>query len=366
MATKIRILYVIPSLNPAGIERYVFEICKLLDKSVFDIDIVSHNWQSKNNNKDNNLKHQFEELGARVYSVTDASVSFMRFLTDVRQFFKRHNNYDIVHVHPISAAVFFLWYSYRAGIKNRIFHVHEPKLSDKFFHKLRNVPLVAISKKLATSYFAVSQETGKALFKNRSFQVVFASIDKDMYKFNNTYRSNWRNKLGFSNSDFVIGSVGRLCKQKNYIFLINVFNKYRKINSNAKLVICGDGPEKKKIENNIKKLNLQDHVKLTGLINNVNEIYSAFDCFVLPSLYEGLGMVLVEAQFSGLRCVASNNVPKAASVGQCKFVSLNNINSWVQEIDECKNKDRAKVASYTLFDTGNNVKLLSRLYLEMV
>ena len=187
--------------------------------------------------------------------------------------------------------------------------------------------------KMANEYFACSQVAAQWFFGDKPAKIMVNGINLEQYKFNAAIREKIRQKYDL-HDDLVLGHVGRFGVEKNHKKLLNVFAACKKIMPNIKLILCGDGEERKNIESEIKKLNIEGDVLLLGVISNVNEILQAMDIFVMPSLFEGLPFALLEAQAAGLKCIVSDTVsPEADIVGWNRFLPLKLEDSlWAKEI----------------------------------
>lgn len=365
---KIKILHVVPNINlSAGVENYVYNLTKHIDKNVFQIDIIHHNWRHAWFKKQNKLASDLKRDGINIYDVPDINDGYFAFRKSLKKFFK-YKNYDIIHVHGIGTAYFFLKYAKKYNIPHRIYQSHESVFSENYFKKYRNKLLFFLSKKYITNYLAVSPEAGNAIFKRNKFEVMYASVDKEIFKFSESWRKSIRRKEKIKNDEKVIGFVGRITKAKNSLFLIDVFYEYFKIQNNSKLVVVGDGPEINKIKNRAEELNIENNVIFTGRIDNVNQYYSAFDLFILPSLHEGLPFVVIEAQYCGLTCLVSSNVTDKINIGLCEFYDINKSpQDWARNI-ECllKNNSINNVNYKDVFNPIINAQKFAKLYKNII
>ena len=195
------------------------------------------------------------------------------------------------------------------------------------------------------------------------------ALEIDMFKYDESTREKMRKSLGYSRSDIVIGCVARLEKQKNHEFLIEVFRKLNSQNKNYKLMLIGKGSLEEKLYELIEKYSLLPFVKFIGTTNEVNKYYQAMDIFALPSLYEGLGIVYVEAQISGLPCISSTNVPIDAKItNDFLFIDLD-YNKWVnsiKKVDISKRKSCEKNAIDFNYDISRESCNLDQYYIKMV
>ena len=209
----------------------------------------------------------------------------------------------------------------KAGIKVRIAHSHSTSNYREFMKTIIKNILRPFSKVYATDYFACSEKAGRWLFGNKTFNegkvtIIPNAIDIEKFKFDEIKRKEIRKNYNINDNDFVIGHVGRFVKQKNHKFLIKLFYEVKKERPYSKLLLIGDGPLRSKIETMVNKLNLQDSVIFCGVQEHTEWYYNAMDCFVLPSLYEGLPVVGVEAQANGLPCFFSKNMTREVMILQ--------------------------------------------------
>lgn len=363
----IRVLYILPALNfCGGIENYAMNYYRRINKNKVQIDFITHT------NLELSFKNEIENLGGRVYQFPVFSIkNFKDIQKKIKEFFFVHKNeYSIIHCHMANAAYFYFRVAKKYGINIRILHSHQPSAADKITHKIRNYPLLYLGNKLATHRVACTELAGKFLFKNKSFITIRNAIDVNRFSFDLNKRIELRKKLNIENK-FVIGHVGRFCAQKNQKFLLEIFKELLKKNKNVYLILIGNGEDKQKIKEYIKNLNLMNEVMIIPPCENVNDYYQAFDAFVFPSLYEGLGIVLIEAQCTGLMVYTSNeNIPKDVKVtSNLKFISLKeSANIWASNIlnnISYIRKNHYEEIKKSGYDINNEVKLLENYYLKL-
>ena len=200
---------------------------------------------------------------------------------------------------------------------------------------------------------------------------MYNAIDLDRFRFNAEARAQARADLGLVGNQFAIGHVGRFTAQKNHAFLIDVFTEVAKRRDDAVLLLVGTGEAGASVKALVDERGLTDRVKFLGQRNDVNRLYQAFDAFVLPSLYEGLGLVGVEAQASGLPCLLSDAITREVDVtGECKFLSIDSPVVWADEIDSlspCSYEDRMSISSGQFADYNIDLQAnrLTRKYLDL-
>lgn len=277
---------------------------------------------------------EIESYGGKIYVSgkpgVKTSVEYYRW---VKAFFKEHTDeYEVIQLHELYMNMFILPLAKRyGGIKVRIAHSHATKASDVPYKEWRNKILNVFAKKTANVFFACSMDAGESAFGNRicksaNFYLIKNAIDYHDFSFNDKSRKRIRENIGCSNETIVIGNVGRLAAPKNHAFLIKVFLEILKRKEQSVLVLIGEGPLEGEIRESVESYEILDKVIFTGTVTNVSEYLSAMDVFVLPSHFEGLGKVLIEAQCNGVTCVASDVVPEEAFINpNCHKLSLNSI-----------------------------------------
>ena len=223
----------------------------------------------------------------------------------------RENRYPIVHAHTYSIGYFVLKAAEQEGVTVRIAHSHSNSMGGAA------VPLKIIMRSLfplhATHLMACSQEAGKFLFGDRSFTVIKNAIDVERFAYSEDAREDVRRELGLTGS-FVIGNVGRLRREKNQSFLLEVFAKVVGMRPDARLLMVGDGSLKSELLAKAERLGVFDRLTLLSNRTDMDRLYQGMDVFVLPSIYEGLGIAALEAQASGLVTVCSDGVAEDANV----------------------------------------------------
>lgn len=369
-STPIRVLQVVPSLNrAAGIARVVYNWNKFHDEKRVHFDFLHHAMRNGLLMHENRYDEELSAEGSSVFTVNYASDDFPRFVREIDSFFEQHGaEYDIVHCHMPNAAFVVLKDAKNARIHHRILHSHLNNSSDKFFHRLRNVPLNAIGKRYATNYLACSQDAGHFLFGRRPFTVINNGIPLDEFEYHGEWRNVLRDELGIASDDFVIGCVGRFVRQKNYTFAVRVFARLHRNLPKSKLLIVGDGDGRHELEGEIAEDGVEDSVVLTGVRQDSNRLYSAMDVLLMPSLYEGLPVSAVEAQAAGLPVVYSTAVPRETDITHTGiFVPLDaDIDIWVRTIQSFVEKVRLLHNPHILevggYSAKENAKTLMNYY----
>lgn len=205
------------------------------------------------------------------------------------------------------------------------------------------------SKTFATHYFACSDYAGKWLYgknigKSKRYKVIPNAINTEKYRFDPAISAEMRKSLGIEDK-FVIGHIGRFVYQKNHDFLIDIFSEVHKQNDKAVLLLIGEGPLLEDVKAKVHRLGLDDFVIFLGVREDANRLYQAFDVFCLPSRYEGLGMVAIEAQISGLPTIVSNGIPGEAKItNRISYLNLNEKSeTWAKKLIAFKFENRTDI-----------------------
>lgn len=275
--------------------------------------------------------------------------------------------FDIVHVNGNSATnTVELLAAKKAKIPVRIMHNHNTRCS----HPIINSIFKPFLNSCCNVRFACSEEAGKFLFGKRSCTVINNGFNVVKYKYDADTRNQLRKQFNISNQ-IVIGHVGVFNYQKNHEFLLNVFFEYKKMKSNAVLVLMGDGGMKAEIQAQAERLGLIDSVVFTGNRADIHDLLNMLDVFVFPSRFEGLGIAPIEAQANGLPVVASNRVPEMAKVNN-NFLFLpleSGEKAWSEEIYKLelrREEDGCKNVALAGFDIQTVVMNLYKTYEELM
>lgn len=298
----IRILHVVTYMGRGGLETMLMNYYRNIDRNLIQFDFLTHRSFQADYDK------EIEQLGGRIYHLPRLNPFSPIYLKSLDRFFKEHKEYQIVHSHLDCMAGIPLKYAKKNGVPIRIAHAHNSnQVKDKkYFLKLCFKYNIT---KYANYLFACSNEAGKWMFSTDGFRVLNNAIDAEAYVYNETIRGQVRTELGIKSSTFVCGHVGRFSVQKNHDFLIDVFAEIVRSHTDCKLLLVGEGELKEKIQEKCSKLNLSDKVIFAGLRDDVPNLLQAMDLFLFPSLFEGLGIAVIEAQAAGLPCLISDRVP---------------------------------------------------------
>lgn len=359
MKQPIRVLHVVTYMGRGGLETMLMNYYRHIDRTKVQFDFLVHR------DFEADYDQEINELGGRIYHVSKLIPWSRKYKQELKCFFQHHPEYRIVHVHQDCLSSVALKCAEECGIPVRIAHSHNVNQDKniKYFIKLHYMKSIP---KYATGCFACSVEAGEWMFGGRSYHILRNAIDASAYLYSADKAAQIRKHLHIQNN-FVIGHIGRFDPQKNHGFLIEVFNEFLKMEPDAKLMLIGDGKGRKKIEEKVKSLGLEDKVVFTGVRSDVADLLQAIDVFVFPSLYEGLGIAAVEAQAAGIPCVLSDKVPTECKMTtNTEFLSLKDSPKiWVRHILAYKNiphMDTYKEIYNAGYDIKKNAERLQAFY----
>ena len=325
---KVRVLCILPTMNLCGgMENFYMSYYKNFSKDI-SVDFITHENTSKE------YKKMIEDRNDNLYIMPKIGLKNIKlFKRKLKEFFLEHHDYDAIHCNMANAAVFYFKEAKKYNINVRILHSHQNKYADKISHKIRNIPLVFLGKRLTTHNMACTKAAGEFLFKHEKYTVINNAIDVNKFKYNKNIRTDFRKKEGLEDT-FVIGNVGRFTKQKNQKFLLDVLKKICEKKENTMLLLIGEGELEQELMDYAKKIEVDKKVRFIKPRNDIENYYQIMDVFVLPSFYEGLGIVNIEAQTSGLHVFVSQNVPDEIAITDLvTFISLNETpEDWANKI----------------------------------
>lgn len=315
------------------------------------------------------VRSYIESKGSRIFVMPKLSFSnSIAYIKKLRRFYK-NNDYEIVHGHVANSAVFY--FGLAENVPYKIMHSHNTKLADVKWKFVRNWVLTRFIRFVANKQMACSAEAAVYLFgKKHNALILNNAVSLDVFFFSEKRRLEIRTKYGLKDKK-IIGNVGRFCKQKNQSFLVDVFNEIHKVNNEVYLMLVGDGEMHCEIVKKVEKLGLKDRVLFPGAVNDVCSYMSAMDAFLLPSLFEGIPLAVIETQACSLQALVSNAVPQEANVsGKLEFLELDK-DLWVQKIsialknEVCRGEQHSKIEG-SEFDIKTQISKLSNYYKELL
>lgn len=366
MNKPIRVLQVFSGMNRGGAETMLMNIYRHIDRSKVQFDFVVHT------NDKCDYDDEIESLGGKIYHIPRFTAKTALHYSRIwRDFFDSHREYKIVHSHIRSTASIIVKQAKKYNLST-IVHSHNTSSGKGVSAIIKNILQIPIRWQ-SDFLFACSDDAGKWLFgknslKNDNYYLVKNSIDAGSYRFDSTKRMAIRNEIGVEGK-WVLGHVGRFINQKNHEFLIDIFCDFHKIEPNSVLLLIGRGELEEKIKNKVSDLNLDDAVIFMGVRSDITDLMLAMDVFVFPSLFEGLGIVAIEAQASGLKTIVSDTIPKEAKVTELiEFVSLEkSAEQWANIIVnnlKYNRVDKTSELKASGYDIKQDIQWLQDFYLK--
>lgn len=342
--------------NPGGVESVIMNYYRNIDREKMQFDFLC-------NTVNVAYEDEIRNLGGKIYRVTPRNKNRIKFYKDMKVFFsKKASEYSAIWVNVCSLAnIDYLKYAKKYGIEKRIIHCHNSQNMDSFIRGILHKWNKMFLSNYATDFWSCAEDSSewfysKKVIKGPNYHIIKNAIDYDKYSFDDKISKDYKKELNIENK-IVLGNVGRFHFQKNQMFLIDVFNELYKLDDKFTLLLVGDGEDKEQIVEKINSLNLNNSIKLLGVRNDVNNIFQAMDALLFPSLFEGLPLVLIEAQANGLQIFASDTITEDIKMSEnFEFISLNkDAKSWANTIYENYKKNK--------FDRINNYEnILKRGY----
>jgi len=346
-----------------GVETYVINLVKNLDKEKFEIDFLVQDEITGIN------KEKIEGCYNKIFKVENFKKHPIKAMKTLKKICEE-NNYDVIHLNISTASSSLYALPSKLYFKNTKILVHSHNGGDK--NKLQHYIFRIFSNRIADKYLACSELAsnwmfGKKLTKSGKVIITNNFIETEKFIFNEEKRNKIREELGIKD-EFVIGHVGRFNAQKNHLGMIEMLKDILKEEKDIKLMLLGSGELLEEVKEKVKEYKIENKVLFLGVKSNVNEFYQAMDLFILPSIFEGLPIVGIEAQASGLKCLFSANVTEESNITKnVEFYKLENKDEWIKEILKIKTKGyerenmkiKIKEAGY---DLNEEIEKIEKIY----
>ncbi len=357
-------------LASGGTDAFVINILKNIDRTKFTVDLfLAVNPDSEPQFREAEARKYLGELSGDIYKIGDLGTisEKVNYVRNLYKAFKCNGPYDVVHSNMDLFNGINLAVAEFAGIKNRISHSHSSGSQyekETKRHLLVNIYRTAMktlikyssTKMLACSDLASEYLYGKGYADNKKCHTIYNGIDFSRFRHG-----------CFSDSNNII-VVGTISSVKNPLFTVEVMKELRKIRSDFKLFWVGDGALKNEVERKISEYRLNDNISMLGIRNDVDKLLSTCSVFLMPSLFEGLGIALLEAQASNLSCIVSDRIPKEADCGKCEFLPLEKgAEYWAKVIDDYLSGRKSKELDEELlnrFDDTKTIRKIEAVYMS--
>lgn len=359
-----------------GVYAFVVNILENIDRD-FQIDLCAFEIFEKKEHIE-----YVESFGGKVHYCGYTGNLFAKQLRSFRKLYGlvKKENYDVIHIHSDVSYKLFLYalVCKEAGAEKILVHSHSTGVEGKH-RRIKQVlqqvfkPMLPLVAKhfLACSRKAAEWMYPRSVLEKRIYTLINNGINVQKFKFNSTLRIKKRRELKIKDTDFVVGHVGRFSYSKNQSFLIDIFYELVKQKNNAKLLLIGsyvgDSRYMDETKTKVYKLGIEHNVQFLGIRNDVPALMQAMDCFLLPSRFEGLGMVGIEAQAAGLPCFCSDTIPHELGVSNLvHFISLKiPAENWTEEILKKSNiprRDMQKEIADAGYDIEKEIGKLEEFY----
>ena len=343
----IRVLHVVGGMNNAGLEAFIMNIYRKIDREKIQFDFAVLN---------KNETYYFEEiksLGGKIYIQDDPKVvGLKKFEQGLYKTIQENGPYECVHSHIYYFNGSILKVAKKCNVRVRISHSHNTKdgKKDGLVRAIYRKYMQKMILKNATHTIGCSEEACRALHGDNSLNngkstVLPNAIDLQPYANLSMDKNENRKKAQLPLDIPLIGHIGRFVEEKNHKYLIDIFEAFSKMNPSAKLVLVGDGPLRRDIKKIVDNKKLTDKVLFLGIRKDIPDILGSLDLFVFTSLFEGLGIVVVEAQASGVNCLISDTIPSEVdlNIDLINKLSINEpVEKWTEKMNELIKKDRYK------------------------
>lgn len=361
--SKIKVLHIIGGMNRGGAETFLMNVLRNIDRKKFEFVFLCYEKGAFD------YEDEIIQLGGRIVRIPDVKdVGILAHIQHLRRIMAEYN-IDVVHAHTYYNSLFSLIAATLSRIRLRIVHSHNtqsepnPSFVKRVYFLISKIGIELFANK----FVACGDDAGHALFVPwRKFQVINNGINIKDFVYSQDSRNSVREELGIDKRATVLMHAGRFAEVKNHDFLIDTFAEYQKYDPKSRLILVGDGPLRKKTEDKVEKLNLSNAVKFLGLRSDVYRIYSAADAFIFPSIFEGLPVVLVEAQANGIKCIISDAVDKNVRITDSViFHSLSaGPKTWARHIFEASKTrvDNSQILANGAYDMSANINSIQMMY----
>lgn len=370
MGKMVKVLHVVGAMNKAGTESMIMNIYRNIDRDRVNFDFIY--FTERSTDYDDEIK----SLGGRIIKLSNPNkVGIIRSILEMKAAMKKYGPYDVLHAHTLFNCGISVFAAWLAGIKVRISHAHtlvdnncRSIIRNIYFRTMRTIIKIFSTKFLACSEAAAKYLFGEKILTSKKYEWFPNLIDyKKLMNVDMQIVSELRESLKLSEPNIIIGHIGRFVPEKNHKFIIEILRELSKKNINYQAIFIGDGLLRQRIEDEAKGLK----VEFLGIRDDIPELLHLMDIFILPSIYEGLGLVLLEAQACGIHSITSEAIQPEADLGMNLITKLSckdDIAPWVDKIVELKsnkenNVNRIKAAFETKgYSVSKGIDRLMYLY----
>ena len=328
----VKILHVVPDMGYGGVEKVVLNYYEQFDHDEYHFDYVTHGPVMEHHSK-------LIDQGSRLYYFKSIGQLGMKKYTEQINENISVEEYDVVHIHVGHLTGVYAKAFKGAKAQKVICHAHTTMCVNRM-HKLLMPLFRFLSVRYSDALVGCGEDASKYCFGRANYSILPNGLDFNKYReIKQDHIAKLKSELGIKDGALVVGHVGRFSKEKNHTFLVDVIHDYVKTNKNVKFIFVGNGPDKETIEKSIQANGDEQYVIFTGVRDDIANLMKVFDVFVLPSLFEGIPVVGIEAQAAGTPCVFSDTIDKTVCIcdDRAVFLPINKgTEAWIKAIDEMR------------------------------
>ena len=357
----LRILHCVNNMHRAGLETMLMNYYRNIDRECVQFDFLMHR-EARSDYDD-----EIEALGGRIYRAPRLyPQNYPAYFRYMKSFFQEHPEYKIVHSHIDAMSYLPLLAAKKAEVPVRIAHSHSTGIDLDMKYPLKQLFRHGLGS-VATNCFACGTKAGDFLFRGKEYTVIPNAIDAAQFNRDNVVREKKRQELCLSDR-LVIGHVGRMSYPKNHEFLLHLFSALLQKRPDAVLLLVGTGEKERELRAKVEYLGIGPSVMFLGNRDDVGELYQTMDVFILPSHFEGVPLVGIEAQFAGLACLFSRGVPEEVSFSQAnRFLDLSEpVTTWVDTVLELAAMPKTDSVICSDYDIVSAAVSLQARYFELI
>ncbi|MBI6056662.1 glycosyltransferase [Clostridium perfringens] len=364
---KIKVLQYTGAMNRGGAETLLMNLYRNINRDKFEFNFISHS-KEKSDYDDEIIK-----LGGKIIYIDKPSIKDLKkFSRDFNNVIKKYGPYDVIHTHVQLFNGFVLKEAAKNNIKIRVSHAHlnGDYSKSSFFRKIYEVYSKYLINKNSTYKISCSYPSGEYLYNGDDFLLLNNAVDVKQFEFDNKCDA-LKKELKISSSEKIITHIGTFKEAKNHDFIVDVFKRINEKDKSYKLILVGRGQLEDKIKQKVIDNGLDEYVHFLGVREDIPLILQSTDVFFMPSILEGLPVVLVEAQAAGVKCVISDQIPNQCDMGLGLVKSLSlekdSIEEWAEEVmniphDYLTFEKRKNALLSNGFDLSRNIKVISEIY----
>ncbi len=311
---------------------------------------------------------EIEESGNKVFFMPSYKKEPFKIIPYLNRLFT-NNKYDVVHCNVMNSGSVILKIAKIHKVPVRILHSHATQTGDKKWKELRNKLFCAVSLKNANTYFSCSHLAGDYLFGKDNYYLIPNAIDVDKYSYDQQKR-NFLREEEYCEKKLIVTTVGRFTRQKNPIFIVDIVDELSKMGIEFTFWWFGNGELEPEVHKYAHEKGVDKYIKFWGANPKVMDYYSAADIFILPSLYEGLPVVGIEAQVAALPVLLADTITTETKISDSvRFLPIASAKLWakyIAELRDCNRETIAKTLNLSEYKIENQAKKLKNLYSDLL